>query len=148
MSTPIKREDIRKGDLIRREGKDGYNRPISLEYWAHSDGRPFGGVGYTYYLLKRNPPVEFPTVSGYYESSVYPLAQGFQAYRLFTGQWFEGDTPIPRWKLEALAPLTRLRSEAETATEVIDYIESGFSYSSLSVLEVCDKAREKFGVAK
>ena len=91
MSAPIKREDIRKGDVIRQ----------TFQYTAEVDGQHQPGLS-KFELIER--PVALPTEPGFYaDKDDYPWCIT------------EGDVLDPKW-----APYTLLRPVAEVAAETFE----------------------------
>lgn len=78
VGTPIKREDIKAGDRIRRS--------VVSEYTAARDGEPLReDQPYEYILLER--PVTMPTENGLYVHSGAPLGACPIILRLRDGKW-------------------------------------------------------------
>jgi len=110
MSAPIKREDIRTGDRVR----------LSFEFTACSDyAQAADDDGDTYELIER--PVVLPTEPGVYAGrtgSIWVLKS--------TGEWLDfslwSGAQSPLGPILYL-PLTRLRTEAEVAAEVLKRVQ-------------------------
>lgn len=100
MNTPIKREDIRKGDRIRS----------TYEYTAEYDNKGLSGGALTYELIER--PVQLPT-----EPGVYADKDG-DIWRL-DGDGLWRITDFKATHTETHAPFTLLRPVAEVAAEVL-----------------------------
>jgi len=106
MSVPIKREDIRKGDVIRK---------VSVFTAARNWG-PLEGDTDTYVLVNR--PVLLPSQPGAYESDQYPLARGFHPYHLSEdGRWTSDGKLV--FDIRTEGALTLLRSVADVVAEVL-----------------------------
>ena len=102
MSTPIKREDIRKGDRIR----------IKNEFTSDRDYGINPNDNATYELIER--PMVLPTAPGYYESEFFPVAgsdsKSYSPYRLDAyGEWHLGPSIVHNEYIRSLMPLRRLK---------------------------------------
>lgn len=109
MPTPIKREDIRKGDRIS----------VTDVYIAEEDGGAGlmqGDVEYT--LIER--PVEMPTEPGWYlDKNTNPIQIGSDGrYRR------PGQSSAPGYHFRSVAPLTRLRTEPDLAGDIFSRLQS------------------------
>ena len=139
MNTPIKREDIRKGDRIKLTRTD--------EFTATHDGPDMlAASDHTYELIER--PVTLPTVPG-----VYLDKQG-DVWRLKASRFLclsiEGFDDAPN----EYAPFTLLRPVAEVAAEVLDELDLDVSLAEERWHERSYSTTElratfaKFGAAK
>jgi len=136
VNTPIKREDIRKGDVIVQR----------YEFTALVDFEDAGPDSATYELIER--PVTLPTEPGVY------LDAESGAWRLFEGRGLisleekEGDYNPDRY-----TPFTLLRPVAEVAAEVLaalwllrgDLVAAG---DADDVRHLLNELEQKFGVTK
>jgi len=133
MSAPIKREDIRTGDRVR----------LSFEFTACSDyAQAADDDGDTYELIER--PVVLPTEPGVYAGrtgSIWVLKS--------TGEWLDfslwSGAQSPLGPILYL-PLTRLRTEAEVAAEVLAVVDAGIRGTSGDWSLAITRARVEFGV--
>jgi len=113
MSTAIKREDIRKGDRVRRVEVTEFNATSDIV------ASPFDNA--TYELINR--PVVLPTEQGLYVNGGVRLLDA-AIFRRTATQWrnssnecVEDLTHLEDW--HANGELTRLRHEAEVVAEVM-----------------------------
>lgn len=129
MSTPVKREDIRKGDRIRST--------FTEEFTAKSDTVAHE-TGFTYELIER--PVVLPNVPG-----VYTDKDG-DAWRLDEdGLWRITDCNDDN--IHLYAPFTLLRPVAEVAAEVLGAVLHDYTTATsfTNLHEVTHDLAAKYG---
>ncbi|GAB3125776.1 hypothetical protein [Glaciibacter psychrotolerans] len=121
--TPIRREDIRKGDLIRKEYTERLRSTVAHEYVAESDGdtadpRTTGN----FFLLDRPvAPVVLPTETGIYMDATGGIwsfqTNGNLALKVESSAgWFNDE------HVAGFAPFTRLEPVAVTAEKVLNRV--------------------------
>lgn len=122
--TPIKREDIRKGDLIRKEHTERLRSTVAHEYVAESDGdtadpRTTGN----YFLLDRPvAPVVIPTEFGWY------LDHANDVWELSALGWEDDGDFRDRDFVAEFAPFTRLEPVAVTAEKILNRVANLFVF--------------------
>jgi hypothetical protein len=145
VSTPIKHEDIKKGDLIRKE-YTGDLATRATEYLAVRDAHGYTSADGAYFLLERpKPPVVLPTEPGAYRGtgsngepgSLYVLDQW--------GVWHDftlGHATAPKWAPTNYAPLTKLEPVADNTeirkhlTEIRRCINPGFVRNDTTTTDI------------
>jgi hypothetical protein len=116
VSTPILPEDIRKGDLIRRERVSEWAGEYSaIEFTARRAGtEPMSG--WEFFLLDRpKPPVVLPTEPGVYldiEGDIWEIRQGSHTLLCPSA------AHSTHFKPADYAPFTKLEPVADTAKRV------------------------------
>jgi len=113
MSTPIKREDIRKGDRVRRT--------VVNEYVAGADHRESGAPSESYELIER--AIMLPTEPGHYIDG-----NEAWAYLAEDGTWNDvNDTNLPLAAVKSRAPFTRLSTVAAVSRELLREVRAAYS---------------------
>ncbi len=113
MKKLIGTEDIRKGDLIRRE-RD--NPPMgqaqAVEYVAGADQDPYIFDTNAFYYLLDRPKPPLPTEPGWYDSTMFSIEDGCKPYLLTEmGEWYLDGVKVTKESMGVVAPMYRLVRE-------------------------------------
>lgn len=133
MAPIIRKIDIQEGDRIRRV----------TEYLVGDGPDPQPGAMSTYELISR--PVPLPTEDGWYQSRFFPIANGYNPYRLSNEEWFSGSVLVTQKEMRDRAPLTPVRSVPETAAEILAEVRKLFGPNATLHTDI-DQIATKFGV--
>ena len=130
MSTPIKREDIRKGDK--------YRRIFAEEFTADTD-LTAEDLEFTYELIER--PVVLPTKPGVYMGSLLDIPM----WLTDESKWYTVKTRV--YNPGRHAPFTLLRPVAEVAAEVLKAVRSECSLDlDHTLFYYTNRVAAKYGV--
>jgi hypothetical protein len=142
MSTPIEPEDIKYGDLIRKEYFPNVEGTIAREYVAAYDGDSGPNPGVHFLLHRDIPPVVLPTDDG-----VYFGASG-EVWELLCGDWATGGDPQTWDDVRRDAPFTRLEPVPVTVEKFVAKFREGWDSSVLKPSEYLDYVAAEFGVTE
>ena len=136
MSTPIHPEDIKSGDLIRKEYFPKLGSVIAREYDAAHDGDSGVPPGCHFLLHRDVPTVVLPTEPGHY------LDKDNDAWTLDIDDLGWNSLP-PQY-----APYVRVEPVAETVKKVMAEFRAGWLSTDLMLSQYMDSFAAEFGVTK